>query len=84
VLQGPRYVHQPIYGDFRNHSQGFAQPPPLEQEASRIVDAVTIFKRPGRLARPDRFVVILRGLPGIFCSRSISWASSCSLIVSRL
>ncbi|GAQ80369.1 hypothetical protein KFL_000520420 [Klebsormidium nitens] len=40
--------------------------PPLVSvpEQPRRVDARDIFKQPGRSTRPDRFVVILRGLPG--------------------
>ncbi|KAH7372466.1 hypothetical protein KP509_17G006000 [Ceratopteris richardii] len=47
----------------QNHSH---IPPQLRQslEKSKIVDAVSIFRSPGRLTRPERFVVILRGLPG--------------------
>ncbi|CAN0192966.1 unnamed protein product, partial [Discosporangium mesarthrocarpum] len=32
--------------------------------ARERVDAVQIFKEPGRQSRPDKFCVILRGLPG--------------------
>lgn len=41
------------------------QPPaPQKQPSSTAVDAARVFRKPGRLARPARFVVVLRGLPG--------------------
>lgn len=62
-VQGPpRYMHQ--FGEFRNHGQLFPLHVPPQQDKPKLVDAVSIFRRPGRLARPDRIVVILRGLPG--------------------
>eukprot|EP01018_Ginkgo_biloba_P011039 Gb_23470 [translate_table: standard] len=54
--------HMPFkqYGD-----QGKHFPPKQAQEdRPKVVDAVNIFRQPGRATRPDRFVVILRGLPG--------------------
>lgn len=46
------------------HPSQFPSHPPQQLEKSRVVDAVNIFRNPGRMMRPDRFVVILRGLPG--------------------
>lgn len=34
-------------------------------------DAKSIFTKPGRLSRPEKIVVILRGLPGTFLCASI-------------
>ncbi|KAL3683326.1 hypothetical protein R1sor_001348 [Riccia sorocarpa] len=34
------------------------------KEQPKFVNAVSIFRKPGRLSRPERLVVILRGLPG--------------------
>ncbi|CAM6106919.1 unnamed protein product [Calypogeia fissa] len=59
---GPRYMHQPLFGEFRG--QIFPQQLVQQQEKSKVVDAVSVFRRPGRSTRPDRIVVILRGLPG--------------------
>ncbi|KAL2611928.1 hypothetical protein R1flu_023620 [Riccia fluitans] len=54
---------QPVYGQ----QYGVQQfPPKLSQatEQPKVVNAASIFRKPARLSRPDRFVVILRGLPG--------------------
>lgn len=41
------------------------QPPaPGKQPSPTAVDAARVFRKPGRLTRPARFVVVLRGLPG--------------------
>ncbi|GBG60518.1 hypothetical protein CBR_g5693 [Chara braunii] len=40
------------------------QPQPLVEKKHKVIDATTIFRKPGRDRRPSRFVVILRGLPG--------------------
>lgn len=54
---------------------------PLRNSSSdkaTIVDASQLFKQPHRATRPDHFVIILRGLPGInfACSRGILLLSS--------
>ncbi|KAJ7564448.1 hypothetical protein O6H91_02G017900 [Diphasiastrum complanatum] len=62
--QGSQLLHRMPFGHFGSHPQNL--PPKIiqQQETSRIVDAVNIFRKPGRAMRPERFVIILRGLPG--------------------
>jgi len=48
---------------------GDAQPfsiNPLAAEKPKFVDASQLFQNPLRTSRPDHFVIILRGFPGVF------------------
>ncbi|KAH9323008.1 hypothetical protein KI387_017647, partial [Taxus chinensis] len=59
---GSQGMHHMLFKQFGD--QGQRLPPKLTQEdRPKVVDAIHIFKQPGRTNRPDRFVVILRGLP---------------------
>ncbi|MCO5598298.1 hypothetical protein L7F22_052390 [Adiantum nelumboides] len=63
--QGADNSHAVHMGIPQAHNLSQFQPQPLQPlEKSKIVDAGSLFRNPGRLTRPDRFVVILRGLPG--------------------
>lgn len=58
-------MQQPLYGQqYGMHNPQFSQKLLQQKEQPKVVDAVSIFRRPGRLSRPERFVIILRGLPG--------------------
>ncbi|BFI40368.1 YLP motif-containing protein 1 [Marchantia polymorpha subsp. ruderalis] len=62
---GAPYMQQPLYGQqYGMHNPQFSQKLLQQKEQPKVVDAVSIFRRPGRLSRPERFVIILRGLPG--------------------
>lgn len=61
---GMHLASQLPIGQFGNQHSHFPLNPPQQPEKSKVVDAVNIFRNPGRRTRPDRFVVILRGFPG--------------------
>lgn len=49
---------------------GDAQPFSLKQlsaDKPKFTDASHLFRHPHRASRPDHFVIILRGLPGVLC-----------------
>jgi hypothetical protein len=46
---------------------------PLGLPPGGTVDATKLFLKPGRLTRPDRICVILRGLPGTSCRVIGEW-----------
>ncbi|KAI5074535.1 hypothetical protein GOP47_0010496 [Adiantum capillus-veneris] len=63
--QGLHDFHSVHMGVSQAHHLSQFHPQPLQPlEKSKVVDAVHVFRNPSRLTRPDRFVVILRGLPG--------------------
>jgi hypothetical protein len=46
-----------------------------------VIDACELFKHPKHASRPDRFVVILRGLPGLYFLSKL-YQSCMALLVS--
>lgn len=55
--------HMPPFKQFVEAGQLFP-PKQVQEDKPKVVDAINIFRQPGRATRPDRFVIILRGLPG--------------------
>ena len=67
---GPRFSsvgshvmhHMPPFKQYVETGQPF-QPKQVQYDKPKVVDAINIFRQPGRATRPDWFVIILRGLP---------------------
>lgn len=55
--------HMPPFKQYVETGQHFP-PKQVQEDKPKVVDAINIFRQPGRATRPDRFVIILRGLPG--------------------
>lgn len=55
--------HMPPFKQYVEAGQLFP-PKQVQEDKPKVVDAINIFRQPGRATRPDRFVIILRGLPG--------------------
>ncbi|XP_020250187.1 uncharacterized protein LOC109827589 [Asparagus officinalis] len=64
VTEALGFIHQkPSKEYMERRGQTFPNRRPVKDEPT-VIDACQLFKQPHRASRPDRIVVILRGLPG--------------------